>query len=82
MDEPFSSLDAGLTDSLLRQTRKILENYRTTTIYVTHDLVEALSIAERIFRIGFEGFEEIPVVNRQKLLDQHLKDRLKGILEI
>jgi NitT/TauT family transport system ATP-binding protein len=82
MDEPFSSLDAGLTDSLLRQTRKILANYRTTTIYVTHDLVEALSIAERIFRIGPEGFEEIPVVDRQKLLDQHLKDRLKGILEI
>ncbi len=82
MDEPFNSLDAGLTDLLLRQTRKILANYRTTTIYVTHDLVEALSIAERIFLIGPDGFQEIPVVDRQKLLDQHLKDRLKGILEV
>lgn len=57
MDEPFSNLDADLTDSLLRQLRKVMADNRATVVYVTHDLLEALSIARRIFRLTPKGLK-------------------------
>lgn len=82
MDEPFSNLDAELTDALLRQLRKVMANYSTTTVYVTHDILEALSIAQRIFQLTESGLREIPVTDRKRLLDDHLESRLKSILEV
>jgi iron(III) transport system ATP-binding protein len=46
LDEPFSSLDAGLRASLRYDVIRILRDQGTTTILVTHDQAEALSVAD------------------------------------
>ncbi|MBP0581601.1 ABC transporter ATP-binding protein [Labrys sp. LIt4] len=48
MDEPLSNLDALLRLEMRAELKGILQESRTTTIYVTHDQVEAMSLADRI----------------------------------
>ena len=48
MDEPFSSLDDRLRDRVRRDTIGLLRDTRTTTIIVTHDPDEAVSVGDRI----------------------------------
>jgi iron(III) transport system ATP-binding protein len=48
MDEPFSSLDAGLRASVRGDVRDILKGLATTAILVTHDQDEALSMADQV----------------------------------
>ena len=47
-DEPLSNLDAKLREKLRTEIRKIHMQLRTTTIFVTHDQLEAMTIADRI----------------------------------
>src|SRR5438094_179875 len=48
LDEPLSALDAKIRLRLRGEIRKIQQNLGITTLYVTHDQEEALSIADRI----------------------------------
>ncbi len=48
MDEPLSNLDALLRLEMRSELKRILAESRTTTLYVTHDQVEAMSLADRI----------------------------------
>ena len=48
MDEPLSNLDAKLRLEMRAEIRRIHEAIGSTTIYVTHDQDEALSMADRI----------------------------------
>lgn len=48
MDEPLSNLDALLRLQFRAELKKLVHDLRTTTVYVTHDQVEALSLGERI----------------------------------
>jgi putative spermidine/putrescine transport system ATP-binding protein len=48
MDEPLSNLDAKLRLEMRHEIRRIHREVRRTTIYVTHDQDEALSLADRI----------------------------------
>jgi iron(III) transport system ATP-binding protein len=48
LDEPLSNLDAKLRHSMREEIRRLCKEHRLTTIYVTHDQKEALSIADRI----------------------------------
>jgi multiple sugar transport system ATP-binding protein len=48
LDEPLSQLDAGLRVSMRREIRTLHERQGATTIYVTHDQEEALSMGDRI----------------------------------
>ncbi|HEX6506571.1 MAG TPA: ABC transporter ATP-binding protein [Chloroflexota bacterium] len=48
MDEPLSNLDALLRLQFRAELKKLVQELRTTTIYVTHDQVEALSLGTRI----------------------------------
>jgi putative spermidine/putrescine transport system ATP-binding protein len=48
LDEPLSALDAKIRQRLRAEIRKIQQDLGVTTIYVTHDQEEALSIADRI----------------------------------
>jgi len=47
-DEPLSNLDANLRIELRQEIRDIAKNLGVTTVYVTHDQSEALSISDRI----------------------------------
>ena len=48
MDEPFSALDAGLREHLQIEVKKLQRKLGVTTMFVTHDQNEAMSIADRI----------------------------------
>src|ERR1044072_1181435 len=47
-DEPLSNLDAGLRAQMRVDIPRLHERLRTTMIYVTHDQVEAMTLADRI----------------------------------
>jgi multiple sugar transport system ATP-binding protein len=48
MDEPLSNLDALLRLNFRAELKRLVAELQTTTIYVTHDQVEALSLGDRI----------------------------------
>jgi len=48
MDEPLSNLDALLRLDFRAELKKIVRDIGTTTVYVTHDQVEALSLSDRV----------------------------------
>lgn len=48
MDEPLSNLDAKLRVSMRNELTKLHKSLEATTIYVTHDQVEAMTMADRI----------------------------------
>lgn len=48
LDEPFSNLDAALRESTREEVTAILAHTRVTTILVTHDQAEALSMADSV----------------------------------
>jgi len=48
MDEPLSNLDALLRLNFRAELKKLVADLGTTTIYVTHDQVEALSLGDRV----------------------------------
>ena len=48
MDEPLSNLDAKLRLSMRAQLKHIQRKLETTTVYVTHDQIEAMTLADRI----------------------------------
>lgn len=54
MDEPFSSLDENLRDDMRRLVTDIHKRFGMTTIMVTHDRLEAVSMADRI-SLMFDG---------------------------
>ncbi|MDQ7025157.1 MAG: ABC transporter ATP-binding protein [Anaerolineae bacterium] len=54
LDEPFSNLDAALRTEVRGEVRSILREAGTSTIFVTHDQEEALSLSDKVAVI-FEG---------------------------
>jgi multiple sugar transport system ATP-binding protein len=47
-DEPLSNLDAKLRVQMRTEIKKLHQAVRTTTVYVTHDQVEAMTLADRV----------------------------------
>ena len=48
MDEPFGALDAITRDSLQQELKSLTKRLGKTTVFVTHDIFEALTLADRI----------------------------------
>ena len=47
-DEPLSNLDAQLRDEMRGEIKRLHQEISTTMIYVTHDQIEAMTLADRI----------------------------------
>lgn len=48
LDEPLSNLDANLREEMAAEIRRLHDQFKTTTVYVTHDQTEAMSLSDRI----------------------------------
>jgi iron(III) transport system ATP-binding protein len=48
LDEPLSNLDANLREEMRFEVRRLHDQYRYTTVYVTHDQAEAMTTADLI----------------------------------
>lgn len=52
MDEPFGSLDAFTKEKLQNEVLELWEQSTQTIVYVTHDLTEAIALADRVVLVG------------------------------
>ncbi|MDF7682356.1 sn-glycerol-3-phosphate ABC transporter ATP-binding protein UgpC [Lactobacillus sp. ESL0679] len=59
MDEPLSNLDAKLRVSMRAEIAKLHQDLGTTTIYVTHDQTEAMTLADRVVVMSVGKIEQI-----------------------
>ncbi len=66
MDEPFKGLDISLKKQILILFDKLLKTYKKTTIFVTHDLDDAINLCDRIIVLGLGG---------KIIVDEKVKDR-------
>ncbi len=48
LDEPLSNLDANLREEMAAEIRRLHDKFKITTVYVTHDQTEAMSLSDRI----------------------------------
>ena len=58
-DEPLSNLDAKLRVQMRTEIKALHQRLRTTSIYVTHDQVEAMTMAERIVVMNLGRVEQV-----------------------
>lgn len=58
-DEPLSNLDAKLRVQMRAEIRKLQRRLRTTSIYVTHDQLEAMTLADRLVVMNGGKIEQI-----------------------
>ncbi|HEX4781084.1 MAG TPA: ABC transporter ATP-binding protein [Usitatibacter sp.] len=59
LDEPLSNLDANLRGEMRFEIRRLHDEFRGTSIYVTHDQVEAMTMADRIVVMNAGRIEQI-----------------------
>src|SRR5246500_3840704 len=58
-DEPLSNLDAKLRVQMRTEIKRVHQKVKTTTIYVTHDQVEAMTLADRVVVMNGGRIEQI-----------------------
>jgi iron(III) transport system ATP-binding protein len=59
LDEPLSNLDANLRGNMRFEIRRLHDEFHYTSIYVTHDQVEAMTMADRIVIMNAGRIEQI-----------------------
>jgi iron(III) transport system ATP-binding protein len=59
LDEPLSNLDANLRGDMRFEIRRLHDEFGNTSIYVTHDQVEAMTMADRIVVMNAGRIEQI-----------------------
>ena len=58
-DEPLSNLDARLRNHMRVEIKQLHRRLRTTTVYVTHDQVEAMTLAQRMVVMNHGRIEQV-----------------------
>ncbi len=61
LDEPLGSLDRATRERLMIEVRDILREVKVTTLYVTHDQIEAFSVADRAIIMNAGRIEQVGV---------------------
>jgi multiple sugar transport system ATP-binding protein len=59
MDEPLSNLDAGLRVQMRAELSRLHHRFRVTTMYVTHDQVEAMTMGDRIAVMNLGRLQQV-----------------------
>ncbi|MEO5677586.1 MAG: ABC transporter ATP-binding protein [Usitatibacter sp.] len=59
LDEPLSNLDANLRGDMRLEIRRLHDEFHNTSIYVTHDQLEAMTMADRIVVMNAGRIEQI-----------------------
>jgi len=79
MDEPFGALDALTRDSLQQEVLSLKERLRKTIVFVTHDIFEALTLADRIAVMHEGELEQIGT--KEEILADPATDFVQGLFE-
>jgi multiple sugar transport system ATP-binding protein len=62
-DEPLSNLDAKLRVQMRTEIKRVHQKVKTTTVYVTHDQVEAMTLADRVVVMNGGRIEQVGTPN-------------------
>ncbi|MGB1006513.1 MAG: ABC transporter ATP-binding protein [Thalassobaculaceae bacterium] len=62
-DEPLSNLDAKLRVQMRTEIKRVHQQVKTTTLYVTHDQVEAMTLADRVVVMNAGRIEQVGAPN-------------------
>ena len=79
MDEPFGALDALTRDTLQQEVLRLKERLGKTIVFVTHDIFEALTLADRI-AVMHEGRLE-QVGTKEAILAEPATEFVRGLFE-
>ena len=91
LDEPFSSLDVGLKSKLRKEIRSIVKRLKTSMIFITHDIADAIDIADEIIFLKsgkilqYSAISELSKNNENEdvnIIMNELKDNMTGLLNI
>jgi len=85
MDEPFSALDALMSLRMRRELLRILDEERHTVVLITHDVEEAIHLADRIFVLSprparIQATFQVPFKHPRKLSSSEVQDLREAIL--
>jgi ABC-type nitrate/sulfonate/bicarbonate transport system ATPase subunit len=85
MDEPFSALDALMSLRMQQELLRILEQERNTVVLITHDVEEALRLANRVLVLThrptkIKAVFELPYEHPRKLSSPELQEIKDAIL--
>jgi ABC-type nitrate/sulfonate/bicarbonate transport system ATPase subunit len=75
LDEPFGSLDAGTRQRMQDLFQKLTQEYEITSLFVTHDLKEAVLMGDNI------GFMKAGQLQVYKTREEFIKDAKTGVQE-
>ena len=85
LDEPFSALDALMSLRMRKELLRILSEERHTVILITHDVEEALQLADRIFVLSprparIQMTFEVPFAHPRKLSSPEIQEIKESVL--
>lgn len=75
LDEPTAFLDAGNRISVLRTLRNVARDTGTAVLFSSHDLADALLVADRVFAFTPSGFRISTPSSREELLAEAFPER-------
>jgi NitT/TauT family transport system ATP-binding protein len=82
MDEPFKGLDISLKKHIIEIFKNLYNAHKKTTVFVTHDIEEAMLLGDRIIILGDKGnilFDQA-IFDRETQLLQELRDDIYKIV--
>lgn len=71
MDEPFKSIDAKNKKMIIERLKEIFKKEKRTAIFVTHDIEEALFLADKIFILGDSPVNIKDILDNNKNLEKN-----------
>jgi ABC-type nitrate/sulfonate/bicarbonate transport system ATPase subunit len=89
LDEPFVSLDPALATRLREELAALVASRSITTLLVTHDLDEAIGLADRVFILSASPariIEQVPIARprgAQSALERaHIRDEIAAFAKV
>ena len=85
MDEPFSALDALMNLRMRNELLRLLAEERRTALLITHDVEEAIHLADRILVLSarpgrIQATFDVPIAHPRKLSSPQVQERREAIL--
>jgi osmoprotectant transport system ATP-binding protein len=77
MDEPFGALDAITRDALQKEIITLKEKIRKTIIFVTHDIFEALTLADKLAVMHGGNLEQLGT--KEDILENPASDFIREL---
>jgi NitT/TauT family transport system ATP-binding protein len=89
MDEPFGSLDAQTKKLMQRELLRVWEHHRKTVLYVTHSVVEATYLADKVVVLTarpstVKGIVKVDIPRPRSYTDEgylHIREEILGLLD-